>query len=78
MLHDTIAKERIRIEHKLKTDRKCLHKIADVCNRFVDLMTLQTCLLQSEKENIDLATILYENGLNMLEEQYKKHSDTMV
>lgn len=70
--------ERLRLEHKLKSDKKRLGRLSDLCSKFVDLLTLQAFLLENERQNVDLTIEMYRLGANTLAEQHQRHVDVMV
>lgn len=65
-------------EQNMKSDYKLLKKISDVCANFVDLMTLQACLSQKEKENIDWLIAACDHGRHKVDEHMRKHSIAVV
>lgn len=77
-LQELFTSEKFKLEQKLKCDKKCIRKISDLCSKYIDLITLQACFLENEKENVTLAVDLYNRGVITLQTHVEKHSKAMV
>lgn len=77
-LQEILASEKFKMEQKLKSDKKYLRKLSDLCSKYFDLITLQACFLENEKENVILAVELYDRGISILEDMLQKDSKAMV
>ncbi|XP_065207545.1 uncharacterized protein LOC135836566 [Planococcus citri] len=76
-LHEILLSEKLKVEQKSKNDKKCVRKISELCSKYADLITVQACLLENERENVTLAVDLYKRGIDVLGTQEQKHLKAM-